>query len=459
VEDVLKSNVGGEAVEERLAATLGGARPAGVLIADPARAVRPDRHLVLVSSVERGREPPPPPAANTPIAAPLRHRPENAAEKPVTRSRWLSSLVALALLGAATVAALNPTAEPPRLSLVHQAQALLAQADETLDPYQAHALVASALDLSQRAGSIAPSEAADLSRQATTRLNQIDRASPVSPSMAVRLGPSGGNVVDLAIGDDALYTLDVVEGSVRAFSLDGRDQQPTPDTLVVRAGARVAGSARPLATPVAIQYVSGGLTVVDQARAVVQVGRDRGLSARPLASSSSWLELGALGGDSADHLYVLDSRSQRLLQYPAQNQRLVDAPRVVIDATLAPGFAFNRAAEVVSLADRQFVRLDDGTLHRFDSQVGESVITVRPPDGHLPVLAGMTPDRVGGLYLADPLSATVLQTTIDGDFIRQLRDPALAGVREIQSSLDGRRLYGLVASGVLVFDVPEPSAQ
>jgi hypothetical protein len=36
-----------------------------------------------------------------------------------------------------------------------------------------------------------------------------------------------------------------------------------------------------------------------------------------------------------------------------------------------------------------------------------------------------------------------------------LRDPALGGVRQLQSSPDGRRLYGLVASGVLVFDLPE----
>ena len=30
----------------------------------------------------------------------------------------------------------------------------------------------------------------------------------------------------------------------------------------------------------------------------------------------------------------------------------------------------------------------------------------------------------------------------------------LAGLRQIQSSLDGQRIYGLVAAGVLVFDLP-----
>jgi len=57
--------------------------------------------------------------------------------------------------------------------------------------------------------------------------------------------------------------------------------------------------------------------------------------------------------------------------------------------------------------------------------------------------------------LADPLGARVLHTTADGAILAQFRDPALAGVRQIQSTLDGHRLFGLVATGVLVFDLPE----
>jgi hypothetical protein len=66
----------------------------------------------------------------------------------------------------------------------------------------------------------------------------------------------------------------------------------------------------------------------------------------------------------------------------------------------------------------------------------------------------MAADRAGGLYLADPAGARIVHAAADGSFVRQLRDPALAGVRQIQSSPDGRRLFGLVAGGVLVFDVP-----
>jgi hypothetical protein len=66
----------------------------------------------------------------------------------------------------------------------------------------------------------------------------------------------------------------------------------------------------------------------------------------------------------------------------------------------------------------------------------------------------MAADRVGGLYLADAANARVLQVTLDGTVVRELRDPTLAGVRQIQASLDSRRLYGLVAAGVMVFDIP-----
>jgi hypothetical protein len=66
----------------------------------------------------------------------------------------------------------------------------------------------------------------------------------------------------------------------------------------------------------------------------------------------------------------------------------------------------------------------------------------------------MATDRAGGLYLADPMGARILQVASDGRVIRELRDPALAGVTQIRSSRDGQRLFGLVASGVLVFDTP-----
>src|SRR5437899_9092465 len=91
--------------------------------------------------------------------------------------RWLSPLLALALLAIAAVAALNPGTARGPLSM-----AQLAPAVDERNVYV------------------------------------------VNPAMAVRLGPSGGNVVDLAVGDDAVYTLDVVEGSVRAFALDATDQ-------------------------------------------------------------------------------------------------------------------------------------------------------------------------------------------------------------------------------------------
>jgi hypothetical protein len=87
--------------------------------------------------------------------------------------------------------------------------------------------------------------------------------------MAARLGPSGNNVIDLAVGDDALYTLDVVESAVRAFG-STHATSSRYRTLLVRSGA-----------PIAVRRVAGasyrhpvpglGLAIVDQARAVVEV--------------------------------------------------------------------------------------------------------------------------------------------------------------------------------------------
>jgi len=447
-----------EILEKRLAAALSGARPAGVLVADPGPG-RADRHLALVSSREPGhRQVALPPAVTEQAPPPVGRGP--------ARRRWASPLLAVLLLGAAATAALGPTAEPtPPHATVHQVQALLAQAGETADPVQAHALAASALDLAQHGAPIdVPGEGGALVTEATNTLDAIDRIYHVSPAMAVRLGPSGANVVDLAVGDDTLYTLDVVEATVRAFPLDSHDQEPTPDTLLARAGAPVRPDARRMATPVAIQYLSGPrpelgvLAIVDQAREVVQVGHDRALSARPIASSASWRELGALGADTEGRLFVLDSGASRLLEYPSLAERPVDPPRLLLDASSAPGVAFERAAEVVGQRDDVYLRMDDGTLRHFDAQGQEKEFAVRPTDGGLPIVAAMAPDRAGGLYLADSAHARILHTTADGTVLRQLRDPALAGLRQIRSSLDGRRLYGLVTSGVLVVDLPPEPA-
>jgi hypothetical protein len=445
IEQVLVRTASVEVAEDQLAEVLGGSRPAGVLIVEPAGEAQPKRHLTLVPPPDRTRQ-------TTPVRA--------IAPPASLRSRWLSPLVALALLGAAVTAALTPSSEPPRKALIHQAQALLSQANETVDIFDAHALTQHALDLATRAASQSPGEYSDLVAHISQKLDEIDRIIPVTPSMAVRLGPSGRNVVDLAIGDDALYTLDVVESTVRTFALDARDQQPTPDTLLVRAGAPMGPGARRMATPVAIQYVGGTrpdqgfLTIVDDSRAVVQVGHDRALTPRPLQTSASWRELGALGASNDGHFYVLDSGARQLLEYPLQSQRVVDPPRVVLDDAQAPGLAFERAVEIVGQQEFVYVRTDDGTLRRFDSQGNELPTEVRPPDGRPAVLSGIAPDRAGGLFLADPGHSRILHTTADGSLLRQLRDPALAGVRQIKTSVDGRRIYGLVTSGVLVFDVP-----
>src|SRR5205823_5972150 len=186
--------------EERLAQALGGQRPAGVMIVDSSGEPRPVRHLTLISARE--------PARAVPSAA-TRPTPSTSRGSFGRRSlRWLSPLFALALLGVAAMAALNPGTARPPLSM--------AQLGPALD-------------------------------EVTTYV--------VDPAMAVRLGPSGGNVVDLAVGDDTLYTLDVVEATVRTFGLDARDQQPTPDTLLVRAGSPLGGNGARLNVPVAIRYL------------------------------------------------------------------------------------------------------------------------------------------------------------------------------------------------------------
>src|SRR5207248_5477381 len=82
-----------------------------------------------------------------------------------------------------------------------------------------------------------------------------DRVDYIRPVMAVRLGSSAGNVVELAVGDSAIYTLDVVEGAVRAFALGAFEQQPTPETLIAQTGMPLEATGRRLAAPVAIEYL------------------------------------------------------------------------------------------------------------------------------------------------------------------------------------------------------------
>jgi hypothetical protein len=370
--------------------------------------------------------------------------------------RWLAPLVPLSTMVLGGVAALGPSAEPQHLALAQQAEVLLDQAQQSRDVYAAHTFAASARDFAQRAAILAPVQHGPLVTSAERTLDEIDRVHTVQPMQSVRFGLLGTNVVDLAVGADALYMLDVVEAAVRRFAVDAVDQQPTPETLLVRKGATIGG--RRLDTPVAIQYVAGpasaagSLTIIDQARAVVQLSADGVASARLLPSVAAWERLGALGAGADGDLYVLDSGSRRVLEYAGASLKLVDPPRPLLDASVTD-MAFDQVAEMLAVRDL-YVRSTSGVVRRFNRLGGELSFVIRPPDGRRVVVAAMASDRAGGLYVADPGNARVLHTTADGDFVRQLRDPALAGVRQLQSSLDGGRLYALVASGVLAFDLP-----
>lgn len=431
-----------EAAEARLGEVLARpSRPARVLVVDPARPTRAERHLAVV--------PPQPPAAS-----PAGH----AWPGVLHPRRWLASLLPLAVLGLAALPLLGPAGQSAPPNAAQEVQELLAEVDSAADVHAAHRLAASAVEAASRASTLAPDAHAPLIEQTTRKLDQVDHVSAVTPALAVRLGPSGAHVVDLCVADDALYTLDPVETSVRAFAADGVDQTPTPATLLLRPGSVVG--ARHLATPVAIEYVAGpggapgALVVVDDARTLVQVAHDGSMTTQVLPSSAGWQQLGALASDAQGTLYVLDTAAKSLLAYPGASQHLADPPRRLFEST--PGFdpgLLEHAAEVLPLEDL-YLRLDDGSVRRVDPAGSLLPFDVQPTDGPLGAVAGLADDRAGGLYLADPAHARIVQTTADGTFVRQLRDPALAGLRQIHASPDGRRLYGLMPSGVLVLDVP-----
>ncbi|HEX8966881.1 MAG TPA: hypothetical protein VF937_03310, partial [Chloroflexota bacterium] len=407
IKDILVSAPSPESAEEQLAEALGQSRPAGVLVISPRTESRDVRQLRLLPSTEP--RPPAPPLPGklvqpAPAAVPGRLR-------RATRT-WLPALAGILLLTSLVAAALTTSSGARQQPLV------------------------------------APEPAA----ASLTRVDTVD------PAMAVRLGPSAANVIDLAVGDDAVYTLDTVEASVRAFTLDGLDQQPTPETLIARPGAPISGTSRQLTTPVAIEYVQGAspdegaLTLIDQARSVVQIGRDHRLNPRVVPSSAGWLDIGALGAGPTGDLFVLDARSRAVLAYRPLGQRPADPPRVALDATTAPNLLFEHAAEIVGEANSVVVRMDNGSVHRFDTQGVEQPLLAAGT--RLARITAIASDRLGGLYLVDAASARVLQLSADGNLLRELRDPGLAGLRAIQASLDGQRLYGLVASGIMVFDIP-----
>jgi hypothetical protein len=274
------------------------------------------------------------------------------------------------------------------------------------------------------------------------------RIDTLSPRMAVRLGAAAANVIDLQVGQDALYTLDVGQGAVSAFALDAVEQQPGPDSVLARVGTPIAGTSRSLAQPVAIEYLPDGLTIVDETRTVAQMTPD-GLSSRNVPTSSGWQELGALGAGADGELLFVDSRAHQLLAYPGDAE-----PRLLLDDTVAPRLSFDRVAQVVATNDSLLVRLDDGTVHRFDAQGADQLLSLPAVNGHAWPVTAMTSDHAGGVFLADSSDARILETALDGTLVRELRAPSLAGVRAIDVSQDGQRLYALVATGVLVADIP-----
>jgi len=395
IETILSEATSTAAAEERLAEALSDTRPAGILVVAPASPSLRVPHLRLLPGREQAVSTGHVDAAAATPPQPLRRR--------LSPARWIVpvlGLVLLAMMALATFAILPPPGTPP------------------------------------------------------TRIRGV------SPRTAIRLGPQAASVVDLAVGDAALYTLDVAEGAVRAFSLDALEQRATPETLLARAGTSIDTLGGQLTLPIAIEYLPGlprepgSLAIVDQSRAVVQVARDRSLNAQALPTSARWQELGALGSGGAGELLFLDSGSHEILEYPAFDHAVVDTPRLILDAVNAPRLPFDHVAQIISAGEGLVVRLDDGSIHLLDTHGADRPLPMQSTDAAPLTSSAMAPDRAGGLYLADPHGARVVQTKLDGVVQRELRAPELTGIRAMDVSLDGRRLYALIDSGILVVDIP-----
>jgi hypothetical protein len=366
--------------------------------------------------------------------------------------RLVPMLLGLLLLSAIGASPCNPLGEPRHLSQARQANALLQQAEQTTDAYEAHDLAAGAQELAQQAASAEPAEHAGLVERTRALLERIDRVSWVSPRLLVRLGPATANVVDLAVSGDTLYTLDVADGSVRGFDLNLQEQAPTPETVILRPGSLVGG--RPIERPVAMEYVrapsEGALTVVDQTRRVIQL-QGRSPSVRPLPSSGAWHRLSGLASDQQGNLYVLDNQADRLqlLAYPGAVSHLTDPPRVLVDP--GAGLPVN-VIDLLALEDL-FVVHQDGWVGRYDRQGNPLPFTARSPEGQLGRVASAAPDGSGGLFLAEPDHARIVETTHEGSFVRQLRATSLQDLRALHLSADRRVLYGLARDGIVAIDL------
>ncbi len=278
------------------------------------------------------------------------------------------------------------------------------------------------------------------------------RIDDIRPAMAVRLGAAAANVADLAVGNGALYTLDVAEGAVHAFALGATEQQSTPQTVAARAGMPIDSAGRRLATPVAIEYLpnASNLVIIDQSRTVVSLGQDERMTTSPVVDSEGWQALGALGSDDAGAFYFLDSTARQLLRYSS----LDASPSTVADAATEPTLAFQRVAQVMGVGSAAFLRLDNGTLRLIDASGADQPFDVPPVEGRQARIGAMAFDAAGTLFLADGANGRILQMTPSGEVLRQLRSSALAGVRAIGVTPDARQVYCLVASGILLFDIP-----
>jgi hypothetical protein len=372
--------------------------------------------------------------------------------------RWLYPLAAALLLGI-VVSSLLTLGEPRHVALARHAEQLLIESERTRDTYAARDLAAQAMQLASQAATAAP-EHTHLLARCSRALDQLDRVYSVEPSLLVRLGSDAANIADLAVSDDAVHTLDVADGTVRQYRLDALEQLPAPATILFQTGSVVDG--RVLDQPFAIEFTPGGaptrggaLTVIDRRRVVVQVADGR-VVPRPLPSASQWQNLAALGSDRTGSLFVVEAQAKRLLEYRGADQRLVDPPRVLLDAGTAPTFPFDHIVELLPL-QTWLVRQDDGVVRRFERQGRELAFEVRPPDQQLGPVSALAGDGTGSVFIADPARARIVQTTAEGRFIRQLRDASGAvfgQLRSLRLTADGRRLVGLSTDGVVAFDLP-----
>lgn len=389
---------------------------------------------------------------------------------PARRNIWpVIALAVIPLLIIVVVAAMllvrNRAAEAQLTQVLEGAAAVLTQAESAADNTLAEQRLGEARDFLDKARALRPNDPrlAELQIRYQAVQDRVQKVTPLYGLVPLWDFKEAGQKLDRVLASgDSLFVLDHGTQAIYRFTRSALgDSVSPPGDPIIRKGQTVKELAVSELLDVAWVEAAGAnqrskLVALDTARNVVSYDVTWGVDRLPLGGREKLIQPQLISGFGGN-LYVADPGVGQIWRYRPGATGFENDPE--------PYFADDRR---VNLAGLQALAIDgnvwllfaDGQALKFFAGEQRPLVWEGIPDSLNAPTALAVPQEGDRLYIADAGNGRIVETTKDGQFLRQFRardSNDLYNVRSLFMDEAGSMFYILTNDKLFKADVPAPA--